>query len=108
TQSEAPVIAVSPIIGGQAVKGPTAKIMRELDVSVTTQSIAEHYRGLIDALVVDTADRDDAEAAGMPVLVTRTFMQNLADRERLARSVLDFADDLRQMELEIERASADA
>ena len=54
--SGAPVIAVSPIIGGQAVKGPTAKIMRELGVAVNTQTIAAHYRGLIDGLVIDEAD----------------------------------------------------
>ncbi len=51
--SQVPVIAVSPIIGGKAVKGPTAKIMSELGVAVTTQSIAGHYHGLIDVLVID-------------------------------------------------------
>ena len=56
-QATAPIVAVSPIIGGQAVKGPTAKIMSELGTPVTNVSIAAHYRGLIDGLIVDTVDR---------------------------------------------------
>jgi LPPG:FO 2-phospho-L-lactate transferase len=90
----APVVAVSPIIGGQAVKGPTVKIMAELGISPTTASVAAHYRGLIDGLVVD--DSDAAEAAGLdvPVLATRTLMENLADRTRLAEEVVAFADRL--------------
>jgi LPPG:FO 2-phospho-L-lactate transferase len=107
-QSRAPVIVVSPIIGGQAVKGPTAKIMHELALSVTTTTIANHYRGLMHALVIDRTDGADAEGVGKPVLVTRTMMKDLADRERLARAVLDFADDLRQVFSENERVSAGA
>lgn len=94
--ARAPVIAVSPLIGGQAVKGPTAKIMNELGLTVTNQSIAAHYRGLIDALVIDTADATDREHFDMPVLVTRTMMRDLPDRERLAGGVLVFADSIAQ------------
>jgi len=90
--SVAPVVAVSPIIGGQAVKGPTAKIMNELGVMVTAQTIAAHYRGLIDALVIDEADADEEAGTGVPVMVTRTLMKDLADRERLAGDVVAFAD----------------
>lgn len=93
-RSGAPVIAVSPIIGGQAVKGPIAKIMTELGIPVTTQSIAEHYRWLIDGLVIDEADEADAAGIDMPVLVTPTLMRNLADRKRLAGEVVAFADNL--------------
>jgi LPPG:FO 2-phospho-L-lactate transferase len=89
--ARAPVIAVSPIIGGQAVKGPTAKIMGELGIAVTNESIAEHYRSLIDGLVVDEADRDDALRLDVPVLATPTMMRGLADRDRLADAVLAFA-----------------
>jgi len=92
--SHAPVIAVSPLVGGQAVKGPTAKIMNELGIAVTTKAIAAHYRGLIDGLVIDEADAADRERVDLPVLVTRTMMRNLADRERLARDVIAFADTL--------------
>jgi LPPG:FO 2-phospho-L-lactate transferase len=92
----APVIAVSPIIGRQAVKGPTAKIMTELGLAVTTETIAGHYRGLIDGLVIDAADAADGERVGLPVLTTRTMMRDIADRERLARDVMAFADTLKQ------------
>ena len=99
-QATAPIVAVSPIIGGQAVKGPTAKIMSELGTPVTNVSIAEHYRGLIDGLVVDTVDRDDAAVIDLPVHVTRTLMQDLADRTRLGREVLAFAARLAPSRLE--------
>jgi LPPG:FO 2-phospho-L-lactate transferase len=89
--ASAPVIAVSPIIGGQAVKGPTAKIMQELGIEATTKSIAAHYHGLIDGLVIDDVDAADAASVGVPVLVTRTLMQDTNDRERLAAEVVSFA-----------------
>ena len=63
----APVIAVSPIIRGQAVKGPTAKIMRELGIEPTSDAIARHYDGLIDGLVIDESDAADADRIGVPV-----------------------------------------
>lgn len=87
----APVIAVSPIIGGQAVKGPTVKIMAELGVDADTRAIAAHYLGLIDGLVIDEVDAPEAAGVDVPVLCTRTLMNDLADRERLARDVLAFA-----------------
>lgn len=91
----APVIAVSPIIGGQAVKGPTAKIMAELGVAVSTQAIVAHYRDVIDGLVIDEADGPDRKSVDLPVLPTRTLMRDIADREQLARDVVAFADSLR-------------
>lgn len=91
-QSPAPVIAVSPIIGGRAVKGPTAKIMAELGLAVNNRSIAAQYRGLIDGLVVDAADAADANGLDLPLLATRTLMEDLADRKRLAGEVIRFAD----------------
>jgi LPPG:FO 2-phospho-L-lactate transferase len=90
----APVVAVSPLIGGKAVKGPTAKIMSELGIAVTTHAIADHYHGLIDGLVIDVSDRSDQDNLDLSVLVTRTMMNDLADRDRLASEVLAFADDL--------------
>ena len=82
--ARAPVIAVSPIIGGQAVKGPTAKIMAELGIAATNESIAAHYRGLIDGLVIDEDDASDRARFDVPVLVTRTMMQRHS-RPRTAR-----------------------
>ncbi len=63
--AEAPVLAVSPIIGGAAIKGPTTKIMSELDIEPTNASIARHYAGLIDGLIIDRLD--EAEAASLPL-----------------------------------------
>lgn len=93
-RSHAPIIAVSPIIGGQAVKGPTSKIMTELGIPVTTQSIASHYRGLIDGLVIDIADAHEETGIDVPVLTTRILMKDLADRKRLAREVIAFAEEI--------------
>ena len=87
----APLIAVSPLIGGAAVKGPTAKIMQELGIPMTPVSIFEHYRGLIDALVVDSVDADAAARLPIPTFSTATLMTTLDDRLRLARFVLDCA-----------------
>ena len=90
-QATAPIVAVSPIIGGAAVKGPTAKIMAELGTPVSNVSIAAHYHGLIDGLVVDSVDAGDAALIDEPVYATCTLMQGLADRIRLAGEVLAFA-----------------
>ena len=94
--SPAPVVAVSPIVGGTAIKGPAAKMMAELEMPVTATAIARHYRerNLLDGFVVDRADVSEAQQIddlGLPTLVTGTVMESLADRERLAREVLDFA-----------------
>ena len=86
-----PVIAVSPVIGGAAVKGPTAKIMGELGIAVTSRAIADHYAGLIDGLVIDETDAAEADGIGVPVAVTRTLMKNIDDRRNLTRAVLAFA-----------------
>ena len=86
-----PVIAVTPLIGGQAVKGPTAKIMRELGIAPTPRAIAQHYEAWIDAFVLDRADAAQATAFDIPVHVTDTPMKSVGDRERLAREVLAFA-----------------
>lgn len=90
-ESRAPVIAVSPLIGGAAVKGPTAKIMRELGLEVSPLTVARHYAGIIRGFVLDEADAALASGFDVPVHVTRTLMRTLADKERLAREVLGFA-----------------
>ena len=90
----APVIAVSPIIGGQAIKGPAAKMMLELGMPQTALSVAEHYVGRIDGFVIDEADADLAdsiEALGMKCLVTKTLMTSLEDRVQLGQDCLKFA-----------------
>ena len=92
--STAPVIAVSPIVAGRALKGPTAKIMAELGVQSSAANVARHYQGLINGFVLDDQDSDEANAireAGITVTVTNTVMENLKDRQTLAQAVLDFA-----------------
>jgi LPPG:FO 2-phospho-L-lactate transferase len=94
----APVLAVSPIIGGDAVKGPTAKMMDELAVPRRADAVAAHYGarrdgGLLDGFVLDETDRTLEEAvwaSGLAVRVTRTLMRDLDDRVALARDVLEF------------------
>jgi LPPG:FO 2-phospho-L-lactate transferase len=91
-QCAAPVIAVSPIIGGRAIKGPTAKMMSELGLPVSANAVAQRYRDLLDAYVLDHADEAAAGELGIPVTVAHTLMRTLEDRERLARQVLSAAD----------------
>jgi LPPG:FO 2-phospho-L-lactate transferase len=88
-QRRVPCIAVSPLIGGRAVKGPTAKIMAELGVTATNVAVANHYRGLIDALVFDTQDAADAGAISVPAFVHPTLMTTDDDKQRLAGFVLE-------------------
>jgi LPPG:FO 2-phospho-L-lactate transferase len=86
-----PVIAVSPLVGGTALKGPLAKLMGELGQPVTNLALAGHYDGLLDHLVIDEADAADAKPLrdfGLCATVTQTVMREGADRERLAREVL--------------------
>lgn len=93
-QTRVPVVAVSPIIGGQAIKGPAAKILRELGRDVSVIGIAEYYRGLVQGLLIDTIDiaaRPAIEARGMRVVVTDSVMRNAIDQERLAGEALQLA-----------------
>jgi hypothetical protein len=95
--AQASVIAVSPIIRGQAVKGPTAKMVAELGIAITNESIAENYCLLIDGLVPEEADAADRERIDVPALVTRTMMNDIADCERLAGDIVAFASKLAQL-----------
>lgn len=91
TGADAPVVVVSPIIAGRAIKGPTAKIMNELKIENNQASIVRHYAGLIDGLLFDTGDA--AELAGIDVRVhaVPTLMTDLPSRIALARETLVFA-----------------
>jgi LPPG:FO 2-phospho-L-lactate transferase len=89
-----PIVAVSPIVGGVAIKGPAAKIMAELGATVSAAGIARHYRGLVDGLVIDEADADlaaEIAAEGMAVRLARSVMSGAEDRVALARVCLAFA-----------------
>lgn len=87
-QRRVPCIAVSPIIGGEAVKGPAAKLMTELALDASVAGVAAYYGGLIDGLVIDTVDRD--VKIKQRVLVTNTWMKTLEDRVRLAGEILEW------------------
>jgi LPPG:FO 2-phospho-L-lactate transferase len=92
--SAAPVVAVSPLVGGRAIKGPTTKIMSELGLKADPSTIARHYDGLIDGLVVDDQDKTAGATVAVTVCATATLMQSLEDRERLAAVCVAFAEDL--------------
>jgi LPPG:FO 2-phospho-L-lactate transferase len=87
----APVVAVSPIIGGRAVKGPTAKMMRELGLETSAAAVAQRYEDLVDAYIVDHADVASCEDLDCAVVPAKALMETLADREALARRALEAA-----------------
>ncbi len=95
-----PMIAVSPIIGGQAVKGPAAKIMEELGMTVSSAGVASFYGSLLDGLMIDETDAALAsEIAGQPQSWSAdTMMRNAGDRRRVAAEVLAFAERLRAVD----------
>lgn len=86
-----PIVAVSPLVGGAAVKGPTAKIMAELGVPVRADEIVRQYGDLLDGFVLDARDAALCDGIGVPVHVTDTLMRSGADRLRLARETLAFS-----------------
>jgi LPPG:FO 2-phospho-L-lactate transferase len=88
--SGAPVVAVSPFVAGEVVKGPTERFMRSLGRPSTAAGVASLYAGLIDAMVVDEADPDPPPEQ-IPTKPAPTFMEGAAERVRLARIVLDYA-----------------
>jgi LPPG:FO 2-phospho-L-lactate transferase len=92
----APVIAVSPIIAGRAVKGPTAKMMTELGLDPTAGNVAQRYRDLLDGYVIDHADMAEVVSIDAKVTLAQTLMTTIEDREALAKTVLDAATVLRR------------
>jgi LPPG:FO 2-phospho-L-lactate transferase len=93
-RSAAPIIAVTPIIGGQAVKGPAAKMLTELGLPVSGIAVARRYAGLVDGFVLDETDSLPEDALRMRFDRTATLMITPEDRLRLAREVLRIADAL--------------
>lgn len=91
----APVVAVSPIIGGRAVKGPTAKMMRELGEAAAAAAVARQYAEFLDGFVLDSADAGEAGGLDCRVRIAPSLMTTLAEREALARIVLETADGIR-------------
>jgi LPPG:FO 2-phospho-L-lactate transferase len=85
-----PVIAVSPIIGGETVKGPAAKMYSELGIQPSALAVAQHYRSFLSGFVLDSVDSELSRLISIKTLITDTLMKNLADRTRLAMDVLNF------------------
>ena len=85
-----PVIAVSPIIGGKAIKGPAAKMYQELGIDPSALAVAEHYRDLISGFVLDNVDAALSDKIETKTLVTNTIMNSYVDRVQLATDVLHF------------------
>src|SRR5262249_39975633 len=92
-QRRAPAVAVSPLIGGEPVRGPAARMLRRLRGGSGPQQVTDCYKGLLDALVIDEADAE--EAAGVRTIVTRTLMDDADGRRRVAEAVLETAGALR-------------
>lgn len=89
-----PAVAVSPIVGGRALKGPAAKMLDELGYDVSAVAVARKYAGLVAGFVIDVQDRElapDIEDLGFAVLITDTVMTSNDDRLRLAAETLNFA-----------------
>lgn len=98
-QSGAPVVAVSPIVGGRAIKGPTAKMMAEMSMPASAMAVASYYGNLLDGYILDEADEYQAgkiEDLGIKTLVVPTVMRSLQDRIELAESVVQFSQSLVQ------------
>ena len=88
-----PVIAISPIIGGQAVKGPAAKMYRELGILPSALSVAKQYQGLATHFILDNIDTEfqqDIRHLNMQPFATETLMKSAKDRNKLAQDVLNF------------------
>lgn len=94
-RSAAPVVAVSPIVGGRALKGPAAKMMREMGhINHLPLTIVEHYAGLLDGFILDQQDRAEQSRLPLPSLATDTIMTGLSSKQRLAAEVLQFGQSL--------------
>ena len=93
-----PMVAITPIVGGRALKGSAAKIMRELGREPSARAVATEYLRLIDGFVLDSEDAalaDSVRSLGMDVVALPTFMRTVDDRVALAHEVLDFAASIR-------------
>lgn len=93
-ETAAPVVAVSPIVGGAAIKGPAAPLMQSQGYEVSARGVADCYRDIADALVIDQVDSDladDIRARGLDVVITDTIMRGPEEKRALAQAALDAA-----------------
>ena len=95
----APIVAVTPIVGGKALRGSAGKMMRELGKEASARGVAAEYLRFIDGFVIDQEDAAYAESVrslGIQVVAANTVMRSREDRLNLARTVLDFAGNVRE------------
>lgn len=85
-------VAVSPFVGGKAVKGPADKLMGELGLGITPADLVQFYNGLLDGLVVDVSDREQVDDIKLPVLVTKTLMETDQDKHCLAEEIIQWVE----------------
>jgi LPPG:FO 2-phospho-L-lactate transferase len=85
------VVAVSPLIGGRALKGPAAKMFSELEIEPSALAVAQHYGELLNGFVFDRQDKNLTKFIGFPSLITDTIMVEREQRKSLAEEVLSFA-----------------
>jgi LPPG:FO 2-phospho-L-lactate transferase len=97
SRKRVPCIAISPIIGGRAVKGPAAKLMAELGHDISPLGVAKHYEDKLKGIILDEVDQTfcpSIEALNIRAVARRTLMESLADKTRLARELLEWAQEL--------------
>ncbi len=95
--ARAPVVAISPIIQGAAIKGPTAKIMAELGLPQDALAVARHYGDLLDGFILDSHDAsllEDVRGSGLDAIATPTLMLTLQDKMNLAKVAVDFVNEI--------------
>jgi len=88
--SEKVVVAVSPLVGGKAIKGPAAKMFTELEIEPTAAAVAQHYGSLLAGFVLDRVDKNLTKLIGIPTLITDTIMVGNNERKKLGEEVLSF------------------
>jgi len=86
----APIVAISPLVGGKAIKGPAAKMFAELGIEPSALAVVEHYGALLTGIVVDAVDAEIAKRIKIPARVTNTIMNSPRDRAQLARETVEF------------------
>ena len=92
-----PRIAISPIVDGDSIKGPTSKIMQEMGIEVSSASIAKHYQGLIDGIIIDQSDEaqvNNIEKMGIQVKLANIIVKTKTEKNKLAQESLEFLDEI--------------
>tara|TARA_Y100000748_G_scaffold284896_1_gene267020 strand:+ start:153 stop:1109 length:957 start_codon:yes stop_codon:yes gene_type:complete len=92
-----PRVAISPIVGHDSVKGPTSKLMNEMGIEVSSVSIAEHYQGLIDGIIIDETDEEQAgkiEEIGIKVKLSKIIVETKEEKIRLAEESIEFIQEI--------------